>query len=247
MSDKDRLSLLHHRLQLVSLHGTRDFLFEKQPVTIWSSLPPQTTMLQRLSLKTLLVKLERNPMKIRSFASLTGLSLLHLSATVTGFAPSTTTSFLSLTPHRQSTELAFVPTTTRSFHRTSVAIMAERKAGVSSPEELKAFVANAGDKLLVVDVRNPDESVEPGDKKSLAVAALPSASNRPQAKHLIWDRNADSMPLPDVPKDTPIITHCGGGGRGQKAKDFLEKNGFTEVLNGGGPKESDCWAEYGDK
>ena len=126
--------------------------------------------------------------------------------------------------------------------------MEERKAGISEPEELRAFVAEAGDSLLVIDVRNPDATVEPGDQKSLAVAALPSASNRPQARHLIWDRTTKSMPLPDgVPKDTPIITHCGGGGRGQKAKDFLLKHGFTKVLNGGGPKETDCWAEYGHK
>lgn len=55
------------------------------------------------------------------------------------------------------------------------------------------------------------------------------------------------MPLPDLPKDTPIITHCGGGGRGQLAKEFLEQHGFQNVLNGGGPKETDCWAEFGHK
>lgn len=31
-----------------------------------------------------------------------------------------------------------------------------RKAGVASPEELKEFVQKAGEKLVVVDVRNPD-------------------------------------------------------------------------------------------
>lgn len=120
-----------------------------------------------------------------------------------------------------------------------------RKTGVSSPEELRALVKSAGDKLLVIDARNEDASVEAGDQKSLTVAPLPSEGVRPQAMNLIWDRASNSMPLPDVPKDTPIITHCGGGGRGQKAKDFLEKNGFTNVLNGGGPKETDCWAEFG--
>ena len=125
--------------------------------------------------------------------------------------------------------------------------MSTRKAGVSSPEELKEFVATAGEKLVVVDVRNPDAGVEPGDQKSLAVAALPSEEFRKQAVHLIWDRSANSMPLPDVDKGTPIITHCGGGGRGQKAKDYLESNGFTSVLNGGGPKETECWAEFGEK
>ena len=133
-----------------------------------------------------------------------------------------------------------------NFHSSTILAMA-RKAGVSSPEELKTFVEEAGDKLLVVDVRNPDADVEPGDQKSLAVAALPSESNRPQAVSLIFDRESNTMPLPEVELDTPIITHCGGGGRGQKAKDFLEANGFTNVLNGGGPKETECWNEFGDK
>eukprot|EP00591_Stephanopyxis_turris_P010847 CAMPEP_0195509406 /NCGR_PEP_ID=MMETSP0794_2-20130614/2348_1 /TAXON_ID=515487 /ORGANISM="Stephanopyxis turris, Strain CCMP 815" /LENGTH=127 /DNA_ID=CAMNT_0040636615 /DNA_START=167 /DNA_END=550 /DNA_ORIENTATION=- len=124
----------------------------------------------------------------------------------------------------------------------------QRKAGVASPEELKAFVSAAGSRLVVVDVRNPDASVEPGDQKSLAVADLPSSDNRPQARHLIYDRNTESMPLPEnVEKDAPIITHCGGGGRGQKAKDYLMAHGFTNVLNGGGPKEVECWNEFGDK
>ncbi|CAB9511408.1 Rhodanese-like domain [Seminavis robusta] len=133
----------------------------------------------------------------------------------------------------------------RFFHMSAVK---ERKAGVASPEELKAFVTQAGDKLLVVDVRNPDASIEPGDKKSLDVAPLPSPPDiRPNGVHLIYDRGTKSMLLPDVAKDTPIITHCGGGGRGQKAKEFLMENGFTNVMNGGGPKETDCWAEFGEK
>jgi len=125
-----------------------------------------------------------------------------------------------------------------------------RKAGVSSPSELKDFVSTAGSKLLVVDVRHPDASVEPGDAKSLAVAGFPNKETnyRPLAVNLPWSRETNGMDLPEnVDKDTPIITHCGGGGRGQKAKDYLEKNGFTNVLNGGGPKEIDCWAEFGDK
>jgi rhodanese-related sulfurtransferase len=128
-----------------------------------------------------------------------------------------------------------------------------RKGGVASPEELKDFVQKAGDRLVVIDVRNPDAVVEPGDQKSLAVAALPASDSsfRPQAIHLIWDRATASMPLPPLDKvvslDTPIITHCGGGGRGQMAKEFLESKGYTTVMNGGGPKETECWAEFGDK
>ena len=138
--------------------------------------------------------------------------------------------------------------TIRTFQTTTQLTMG-RKAGVSSPSELNNFVTEAGDNLLVIDVRNPDASIEPGDQKSLAVAALPSDTYRPKAMNLIYDRESKSMPLPpaDVEKDTPIITHCGGGGRGQLAKEFLEENGFTNVLNGGGPKETDCWNEFGDK
>ncbi|KAL7550959.1 hypothetical protein ACHAWF_014166 [Thalassiosira exigua] len=124
-----------------------------------------------------------------------------------------------------------------------------RKAGVSSPSELKDFVSRAGSSLLVVDVRHPDASIEPGDAKSLAVAGFPDAEKgcRPRAVNLPWSRATNSMDLPDAAKDAPIVTHCGGGGRGQKAKDYLEANGFTNVLNGGGPKETECWAEFGDK
>ena len=139
---------------------------------------------------------------------------------------------------------------TRSFRSTTFLQMAP-KPGVASLEELTSHVASAGDKLVVVDVRNPDAEKEPGDQKSLAVAPIPDppAGVRPSGLHLMWDRDSDSMPLPpdSVAKDTPIITHCGGGGRGQKAKDFLESNGFTNVLNGAGPKETELWNVYGEK
>ena len=46
-------------------------------------------------------------------------------------------------------------------------------------------------------------------------------------------------------KDRAIITHCGGGGRGQKSKEWLEKEGFTNVVNGGGPQVSELWDMFG--
>jgi rhodanese-related sulfurtransferase len=118
---------------------------------------------------------------------------------------------------------------------------------VASPDELAEFVEKAGDRLVVVDLRNPNADEEPGDVKSLAAAGLPSEGYRPHAVHLQWDRERHTMPLPDasIPKDSPIITHCGGGGRGQMAKEYLEAQGFTNVLNGGGPKEKECWKTFG--
>jgi rhodanese-related sulfurtransferase len=121
------------------------------------------------------------------------------------------------------------------------------KPGVIDAVALKKFVTNAGANLLVVDARNPNSDEEPGDQKSIAVGHLPSDGVRPQALLLTFDRGTNSMPLPEVPKDTPIITHCGGGGRGQKAKVFLEENGFSNVVNGGGPKETANWDLFGSK
>jgi rhodanese-related sulfurtransferase len=46
-------------------------------------------------------------------------------------------------------------------------------------------------------------------------------------------------------KDVPIVTHCGGGGRGQKAKDYLLGLGYTNVVNGGGPKVTELWERFG--
>jgi len=161
-------------------------------------------------------------------------------------------SFATLIPLFIARTSAFSPSTLhgatsfRTFHQSTLLEMA-RKVGVSSPEELKEFVSKAGEKLLIVDARNSDASIEPSDQKSLAVAGLPSSKERPKAVNLVYNRESKSMSLPEVEKNTPIITHCGGGGRGQKAKDFLIANGFTNVINGGGPKETDCWVEFGSK
>jgi rhodanese-related sulfurtransferase len=119
-----------------------------------------------------------------------------------------------------------------------------KKPGVASLEEIAKFVEEAGDKLLVVDVRNPDFTKEPGDERSLALTGLPTPETCPQAVSLIWDKDTDSMPLPDISRDTPIITHCGAGARGQKAKVYLQENGFKNVINGGGPRTLVCHRPY---
>jgi rhodanese-related sulfurtransferase len=145
-------------------------------------------------------------------------------------------------------------------------------SGIATPQELQAFVDGAGEALVVIDLRNPDATVEPDDQATLAVAGLPSASSRPSAVNVVWDRKSHSLPLlPSsassdasaaaaddadaasllllrLPKDTPIITHCGAGGRGQMAKEYLmDQHGFTNVLNGGGPKVTECWKIFGNK
>lgn len=43
--------------------------------------------------------------------------------------------------------------------------------------------------------------------------------------------------LPDIPKDTPLFVHCAAGGRAEQAKEILEQNDWTEVINIGGLKD----------
>jgi rhodanese-related sulfurtransferase len=121
------------------------------------------------------------------------------------------------------------------------------KPGVATPAELQDFLAAAGNQLFIADVRNTDFDVEPGDAKSVALSPLPTSETRPLAKLLTFDRSSNTMPLPDVGKDVYIITHCGAGGRGQMAKEYLEQQGFKNVINGGGPKYQELWNLYGDK
>jgi rhodanese-related sulfurtransferase len=112
------------------------------------------------------------------------------------------------------------------------------KEGVATPNELKIFVKSAGSRLLIIDVREPDASTTGFPNKS--------TNFRNMAINIPWNRETLSMELPaGIEHDTPIITHCSGGGRGQLAKEYLIKNGYMNVLNGGGAKEADCWAEYG--
>ena len=143
----------------------------------------------------------------------------------------------------------------RGFSAAELCGMA-RKAGVVSDADMITFLAaNDAAKVVVVDARNPDFSVEPGDERSAAAGPIAetAAAERPNAVNIVYDRNAKCMDLSrleprldaELGKATPIITHCGGGGRGQKAKLFLEAAGYTNVINGGGPKVAELWASFG--
>ena len=141
----------------------------------------------------------------------------------------------------------------------------ERKPGVASDAAMRAFLSqhhsassyNAGEasRLVVVDVRDPEGE---GDSKAWGVdSSAPvlglgdSAVRRPSAVSCAWDKEYASMPLEETAlagadKSTPIITHCGGGGRGQAAKEYLEDEGFANVINGGGPNVAALWEMYGE-
>ena len=129
----------------------------------------------------------------------------------------------------------------------------QRKPGVSPPSEIASFIARAGINLVVVDARMPDAVAEP----SAALGPIAPVPERPRAVNAPIDRASGTLDLSAIPPEWIAaaggrsglfaITHCGGGGRGQKAKDYLLKNGFVEVINGGGPEDSECWAEFCNK
>ena len=122
-----------------------------------------------------------------------------------------------------------------------------RKPGVASNAEMRNFLEQNQDKkskIVIVDARNPDFSVEPSDAlfgspngefpiADCGTEKRPNAINVPfeRTKKRLRGANAEDI-LQTFEKDRAIITHCGGGGRGQKSKEWLEKEGFTNVANG---------------
>jgi len=139
-----------------------------------------------------------------------------------------------------------------------------RRPGVLSPEELREFVTSAGDTLVVVDARSMDFSAEPEDRSThqtapIAGTSVASPKTRARAVNLPWNRPLERPDnFPDaLPSDwveaaggrekVPIVTHCNGGGRGEKMKQFLKGQGFLNCVNGGGPKDTENWAVFGDK
>ena len=123
-----------------------------------------------------------------------------------------------------------------------------RKPGVASDAEMASFLAAfPAEEVVVVDARDVD-----CDADSVTLGALAGTGYRgPRSVNLPYDRSrklVDLAPLEPLlvrGKETPIITHCGGGGRGQKTKDFLLANGFANVINGGGPSVGELWEKFG--
>jgi rhodanese-related sulfurtransferase len=113
-------------------------------------------------------------------------------------------------------------------------------------EEIQSFMEQAGgsSNVYVVDLRHADL-----DADSIVKSPLPDGVGtvRPHGFNLPWNKETKDMPLPpdDLPKDTFIITHCGAGTRGQLGLEYLKEHGYTNVINGGGPKYTEKWDLFG--
>eukprot|EP00656_Telonema_subtile_P001922 TRINITY_DN10833_c0_g1_i4.p1 TRINITY_DN10833_c0_g1~~TRINITY_DN10833_c0_g1_i4.p1 ORF type:complete len:147 (-),score=24.72 TRINITY_DN10833_c0_g1_i4:137-577(-) len=114
------------------------------------------------------------------------------------------------------------------------------KPGIATIEVLSTLKAT-----LVLDVRDPNE-VAAG--KGGPPAAIKGSVNCPLNIDGVGQRerptSVDEFLLSlkengvELPQDlgAPIVTHCGGGGRGGRAAALLRDLGFLNVHNGGGPR-----------
>jgi rhodanese-related sulfurtransferase len=82
---------------------------------------------------------------------------------------------------------------------------------------------SAGDDLVVLDVREPDE---------LTLAALPGTLDIPMGQ--IADR------LDEIPRERDVVVLCHSGQRSARVTKFLAANGFERVANVRGG--IDAWA-----
>jgi rhodanese-related sulfurtransferase len=84
-----------------------------------------------------------------------------------------------------------------------------------TPAELKQR-QQAGEELIIIDVREPWEAAEARieGSKNIPLGSLPEKLDE----------------LEDL-KQQEVIVHCKGGGRSASAKAFLAQQGFTKVRN----------------
>lgn len=87
---------------------------------------------------------------------------------------------------------------------------------------------DAGERLVVLDVREPDE---------IATASLPGVTAIPMGE--IAARYAE------LPKDVPIVVLCHSGGRSGVVTRYLNHNGYANAVNLAGG--IDAWSRTIDR
>lgn len=78
------------------------------------------------------------------------------------------------------------------------------------------------EETVIIDVRTPGEFNDGHLKRAINIP---------------YKQIAEDIPLYVEDKDRPIMVYCRSGRRSGIAKKTLEKNGYTNVVNGGGFRE----------
>lgn len=84
-----------------------------------------------------------------------------------------------------------------------------------TPDVLKARIA-AGENLVLVDVRRPEEHAE---------------KNIPNSLLITLDELPDRLEELEPYRDQEVIVYCRSGNRSAQACMFLDLNGFTHLVN----------------
>jgi len=90
-----------------------------------------------------------------------------------------------------------------------------KSSGIADIEIIKKYTA---DGAMIIDVRTIHEFNSGNYKGSINIPLAELESKLPLKAN----------------KDMPVIVYCRTGNRSGKAKEILEKNGYTNVINGGG-------------
>lgn len=115
-----------------------------------------------------------------------------------------------------------------SIYLFSIMILSIGSAGAHtdvSPETAQSLIQN-NDKLLVIDVREPDEFCSD-------TGHIPCAVNYP------WNSGVLMAQYEEIPKDKDILLVCRSGRRSNLAANFLDEQGFPSVYDIGG---MNAWA-----
>jgi rhodanese-related sulfurtransferase len=93
-------------------------------------------------------------------------------------------------------------------------LVAEAKKNITEISPQKTAEAAQTDKLLIIDVRDNEES---------------GAARVPNAKRI--SRGTLEIEIEEIAPDTatPVVCYCGGGGRSSLAAESLQKMGYTNV------------------
>lgn len=96
----------------------------------------------------------------------------------------------------------------------------------ATPREIKQRL-DAGEDLLLVDVREPDE---------MMIAAIDGAAEHPMSQARDW--------LDSLPKDRELVVFCHHGGRSMQVAMALGQRGYSNVTNMTGG--INAWSEQVD-